>query len=133
MYEVTISLAEALCGFDKVLLTHLDGRGLRVQHPPGQVIRPGEVKRISHEGMPIYKRPIDKGDLFIKFDVEFPKSMWTTPQQIAALEAVLPPRTSGEMTEPEIIDECSLVDSDMSQVSNFVTSIGGSGIWRLNG
>ncbi|RUS21939.1 DnaJ C terminal domain-containing protein, partial [Endogone sp. FLAS-F59071] len=115
MYEVTISLAEALCGFGKVLLTHLDGRGLHVQHPPGQVIRPGEVKRIPHEGMPIYKRPIDKGDLFIKFEVEFPKSMWTTPQQIAVLEAVLPPKTNEKTMEAEIIDECNLVDSDMSQ------------------
>ncbi|RUP44032.1 hypothetical protein BC936DRAFT_150033 [Jimgerdemannia flammicorona] len=113
--NVTIGLTEALCGFDKILVTHLDGRGLHVKHPAGEVIRPDDVKRLPHEGMPTYKRTIDKGDLFIKFNVEFPKSMWTTPEQIAILESVLPLREVEDTDRPEIVDECHLADSDLSQ------------------
>lgn len=76
--KIKIPLVEALCGFSKVLLTHLDGRGIHVEQPAGSVIKPGQVKRIIGEGMPHFKRPIDKGDLYITFDVEFPKDNWAT-------------------------------------------------------
>src|SRR5436309_2516520 len=61
--EVKISITEALCGFSKILVTHLDGRGLLVDHSPGQVIKPGTIRCIPNEGMPRYKHPYDKGDL----------------------------------------------------------------------
>lgn len=32
----------------------------------------GDIKEIVDEGMPIWKRPFDKGLLIIKFDVKFP-------------------------------------------------------------
>lgn len=39
--EHTLSLAEALCGFQHVL-THLDGRQLLIKSNPGEVIKPGK-------------------------------------------------------------------------------------------
>ncbi|KAF9578035.1 hypothetical protein BGW38_006395 [Lunasporangiospora selenospora] len=110
--KITIPLIEALCGFSKILLTHLDGRGIHVEMPAGKVITPGQVKKIVGEGMPHYKRPIDKGDLYITFDVEFPKDDWTTIAAMKSLEALLPERGPAPI-EPELVDHCSLLDGDL--------------------
>ncbi|KAI8322328.1 DnaJ-domain-containing protein [Martensiomyces pterosporus] len=84
--EAEIDLAEALCGFSRVLVTHLDGRALEVTHRSG-VIKPGDVVCIHNEGMPREKRPRDKGDLFIKLRVKFPDQAW---MPAAALASLLP-------------------------------------------
>lgn len=44
-----------------------------------------------------------KGKLYIHFTVEFPDSL--SPEQCKALETVLPPRTTQQLTDMEI-DEC---------------------------
>lgn len=86
--EKEITLVEALCGFTFVV-NHLDGRKLLVNSDPARCIKPGDLKEISNEGMPTYKRPYDKGALIIRFSVKFPDSV--APEQARALEAVLPP------------------------------------------
>ena len=58
---------------------------------------------INDEGMPIYQRPFVKGKLYLHFNVDFPDSL--TPDQVQALEAILPPRPSSQMTDMEL-DEC---------------------------
>ncbi|CAH2065509.1 unnamed protein product [Thlaspi arvense] len=100
--EHTISLAEALCGFQFVL-THLDGRNLLIKSNPGEVVKPDSYKAISDEGMPIYQRPFMKGKLYIHFTVEFPESL--SPDQTKALEAVLPKPSTTQLSDMEI-DEC---------------------------
>jgi len=100
--EHTLSLTEALCGF-QFALTHLDGRQLLIKSNPGEVVKPDSFKGINDEGMPMYQRPFMKGKLYIHFTVDFPDSL--TPEQVGALEGVLPPRASTQLTDMEL-DEC---------------------------
>ncbi len=104
-----IGLVEALTGFNRVVLTHLDGRGiqLKVQQPNGKVLRPGQVLKIPGEGMPL-KRSDAKGDLFLVVEVEFPEDGWIKSD--AALQKVrdtLPPPEKG-MKTPEDIEEVEI-------------------------
>ncbi|CAI9273213.1 unnamed protein product [Lactuca saligna] len=100
--EHTLSLTEALCGF-QFILTHLDSRQLLIKSEPGEVVKPDQFKAINDEGMPMYQRPFMKGKLYIHFTVEFPESL--SPEQCKALEGVLPPKPSMQMTDMEL-DEC---------------------------
>nr|P42824.1 RecName: Full=DnaJ protein homolog 2; Flags: Precursor [Allium ampeloprasum]CAA54720.1 LDJ2 [Allium ampeloprasum] len=101
-YEHSLSLTEALCGFQFVL-THLDNRQLLIKSNPGEVIKPDQFKGINDEGMPMYQRPFMRGKLYIHFSVDFPDSL--TPDQCKALESVLPSRNASRLTDMEI-DEC---------------------------
>lgn len=38
----------------------------------------GSIKGIAGEGMPHYKNPFEKGNLYVKFDVTFPDNHFTT-------------------------------------------------------
>lgn len=102
--EHTLSLTEALCGF-QFPLTHLDGRQLLIKSTPMEIIKPGQFKAINDEGMPHYQRPFMKGRLYIHFSVDVPESGSLSLEQIANLEKVLPPRPSNQMTDMEL-DEC---------------------------
>ena len=76
MTTVHITLSEALLGFSRILITHLDGRGLHVERAPGQIVNPGETIVLRGEGMPVYKRPSDKGDFYVHLEVEMPDEAW---------------------------------------------------------
>jgi len=89
--EHSIPLIEALAG-TKFVVQHLDGRTLVVTTNPGDILNPGDVRSIEGEGMPQYKRPFEKGNLLVKFDVVFPEPNKFTPQQMQLLERILPPR-----------------------------------------
>lgn len=53
--------------------------------------------------MPLYQRSFMKGKLYIHFTVEFPDSL--SPDQCKALESILPPRPSVQLSDMEL-DEC---------------------------
>ena len=116
--ELEISLSEALTGFNRVVLKHLDGRGiqLHVEQPQGKVLRPDEVLIVRGEGMP-HKRSDARGDLYLSVKINFPEDGWLKDQKaVDAVKAVLPPAEGlkfGPGETPEMIDEVpfEVVDS----------------------
>ncbi|KAG9133383.1 hypothetical protein Leryth_021694 [Lithospermum erythrorhizon] len=101
--EHTLSLTEALCGFQFVL-THLDNRQLLVKSQPGEVVKPDSFKAINDEGMPMYQRPFMRGKLYVHFTVDFPVSL--DPEQCKALETVLPSKPATKKVSDTEMDEC---------------------------
>ena len=44
--------------------------------PPGKIIRPKDTIILRGEGMPVFKQPDEKGDMFVVLDVEMPTEQW---------------------------------------------------------
>jgi DnaJ family protein A protein 2 len=111
--DLHVSLAEALCGFSRVVLVHLDGRGIHLTRERGQVLRPNQVLRIDGEGMPL-KKGEDKGDLYLTVKIDFPEDGWLGAEgegddKYAQLTTLLPP--PGAEIKAEVVDEVEY-DSD---------------------
>lgn len=75
----------------------------------------GEIKVIRGQGMPSYRHH-DFGNLYVQFDVKFPERLngppdadgYPTalqPEQVKALESVLPPRTPQQVPPPDAMTE----------------------------
>lgn len=73
-----ISLSEALLGSDFIVPT-IDNRKLKFHM---DIVRPGDKKVITGEGMPISKQPGKRGDLVVDFDVQFPASLTEAQKQM---------------------------------------------------
>ena len=115
--ELNGSLAEALAGFNRVVITHLDGRGIKmnVQQPNGNVLRPGQLLKIEGEGMPI-KKSDARGDLYLVVDVEFPKDGWLKSE--AAVQKVRDalPKDDKDDSKHEDVEEVEIDwDADMEE------------------
>jgi DnaJ family protein A protein 2 len=124
----TISLIEALTGFE-FMLTHLDGRVLKVKSEVNGIVKPGMVKSIKDEGMPYKNNPYSRGNLYVEFDVTFPTRAELNEQAVRSLSAVLPRPTKEEPrksvpppntpagTTVDLLDfyEVDLVDVDMKE------------------
>ncbi|KAI0511632.1 hypothetical protein KFK09_012262 [Dendrobium nobile] len=68
---VTISLLEALVGFEKTM-KHLDGH--LVDIGMNGITKPKEIRKFKGEGMPVHMSS-KKGDLHVTFEVSFPRSL----------------------------------------------------------
>ncbi|KAI7828863.1 hypothetical protein BC939DRAFT_52294 [Gamsiella multidivaricata] len=84
--ELELTLLEALTGFSKTVKT-LDGRTLPVSASGSRVIQPSQEEKFPGEGMPISKKPGQKGDLIVRFVVKFPTQL--TPAQKEGLKKIL--------------------------------------------
>jgi len=91
----TLSLNEAICGFEWKI-THLDNRNVVIKSKAGEIIRAlaegGRpfVKILSGEGMPSKGNPFVKGDLYVIFNVEFPKDNELDSEVVKSLRKTLP-------------------------------------------
>lgn len=84
--EKEITLVEALTGIDFVI-THLDGKKIRIKNKPGEVIKPEDIKTVEGHGMPYHKQTYKAGNLFIVFKVKFPDHL--NPDQITKIGQAL--------------------------------------------
>lgn len=113
-----ITLAEALTGFNRVVLRHLDGRGiqLNIKQPKGKVLRPGQVLKVPGEGMPM-KRSDAKGDLYLVVDIEFPEDGWIKDDKaIQKIRDALPSPNVSDDAKPEDVEEVDLeYDADLDE------------------
>jgi len=116
LVAVAITLSEALLGFSRILITHLDGRGIHVSSEPGKIYTSGETIVVKGEGMPTHKANDRKGDLYIVFEVEMPSSEWMQTADRAALEKLLPPKKPDISPRPAIVDD---VEYEATDVANF--------------
>lgn len=114
--EIKIDLLTALAG-GSFTITHLDGHKLEIHL--GQngddnsdvIVRPNDIRVISSQGMPEYKRPFNKGDLYITFLIEFPPLGWKP--NVAILESgILPAR---KLTNP-LPKENSMIFSEEVEI-----------------
>ena len=80
IYCKTISLKEALCGFE-FTLKYVDGRNFQINNNQGNIITSGYRKLIPRMGM---KRDDNIGNLVIDFTVIFPESL--TPEQVTIIK-----------------------------------------------
>jgi len=112
---IHITLSEALFGFSRILVTHLDGRGIHVNSPPGKIIIPGESIILKGEGMPVFKNPEQKGDIYVVFKVDMPQDGWLNSADRIALEKLLPPKKKDVEPRPSVVDEAEFIVSDIGE------------------
>lgn len=126
--EIEVTLAEALCGFSRVVIKHLDGRGIQIQHPQPiqRVLEPGQVLKVEGEGMP-QKKSDAKGDLYLVVKVRFPDYGWLEKNNaIGKLRDLLP--QPDKPISADVIDEVTY--DEQANIEDFgVGEEGGGDGW----
>jgi DnaJ family protein A protein 2 len=83
----TIGLIEALSGF-KFNLKHLSDLPITLSVPAKTTVSHLDVMQLKSKGMPKYKESMSFGDLYVHFEVQYPKNL--NEQQLTKLREVLP-------------------------------------------
>ncbi|QSL64835.1 hypothetical protein MERGE_002139 [Pneumocystis wakefieldiae] len=125
--NLKITLSEALCGFSRVVLETLDGRGLYMTHPPGKIMYPGQILVIQGEGMPKSSDSNENGDLYLEVVVEFPPDDFFKETQLKSLLELLPSNPT-EITNSKIVND---VEYKSGNIEN-ANSMNKGGIIAIN-
>jgi hypothetical protein len=116
-----VSLNQALTGFS-LRFTHLDGRDVIIKTKPGEVIQ-SETKdptsgrsmpymmMVPGEGMPSRGNPFVKGNLYVAFHIEFPKTL--SKKVAAQLRDLLPDANMEEDYDADEVEEHFMVEADL--------------------
>lgn len=83
----TITLKEALTG-THFSIDHLDGETKVIRTAADEIVTPGLVLCLEGAGMPQSLSRFDLGNLYVQFDIQFPKHL--TAEQRAGLNGLLP-------------------------------------------
>ncbi len=80
VYTCKVKLREALCG-TVVNVPTLQGKTVGV-NCTNEIIKPSSTKRLQGYGLPLPKEPARKGDLIVKFDIQFPDALSKSSKDI---------------------------------------------------
>lgn len=80
VYTKKISLRDALCG-TVIEVPTLDKKKMGLDCTK-QILKPNTTKRFQGYGLPYPKEPSRKGDLIVKFDIEFPSRLSQSSKDI---------------------------------------------------
>jgi len=117
-YVADISLLEALTGFE-LLITHLDDRKVLIKSKQGEIIKPGMIKTVKDCGMPFYDHPTQYGNLYIKFNIKFPKSL--QENQKNALQQLFPKIVMPIKDIDSIKEKYTMSEYKESETNKFAT------------
>jgi len=92
-----ITLKEAVCGYD-VKIPHLSGSILRLKSKKGEIIQPSQLKCVSEKGLP-QKGSNVFGNLYVKFEIDFPKTGDLSPQVLEQIAQLLPENKEDDKEE----------------------------------
>lgn len=101
----------------------MDGRHICIKTRPGEIIhaelrQDGKllpfIKKVADEGMPSLGNPFVKGDLYIAFEINFPKEL--SSEAIAVLSKILPSPNVPEdtMEDDDEVEEHFMDEADLS-------------------
>lgn len=110
-----ITLAQAMCG-GVISVEQMDGRILKINPPGGNVIQPASWHSIEDEGMPIHGRPHLSGNLYIRFDVELPRSL-TEPHRQQLMHML------GEPSMPMDPDDAEIEEKEMEAIDDIESEL----------
>lgn len=116
--DKVITLDEAVCG-TSFKIQHPSGEEITIFRKPGECINHGQILCVKSQGMPVKGRIYEHGNLFVKFEVKFPKQI--SPEIRELLMKVIGTEESrkriGACTElkHDGVKNCELIYLDPSQ------------------
>ena len=118
IYKCDISLLEALTGI-QIVITHLDQRKIMIKSKKGEIIKPGILKCVSDLGMPFYDNPVRFGNLYLDFNIVFPKNL--NEKQINDLKELFPNSDMEVDDIGNITEKYPLTDYNENDENQFAT------------
>lgn len=104
-YEKSISLSEALTGFEFTIQT-LERRTLIVQSEPNVLYAPGTCRAIREEGMPQESDPSLRGNLYIRINVDFPDKI--SDKGVREIRGIFPVHNRDDIKRGDDLEEVEL-------------------------
>lgn len=93
-----ITLKEALLGFNFEIIA-LNGEKIIISSKKGQFVSNGETMTVKAKGLPFYEKHSGRGNIFVTFEVEYPKPNQITPEFEETIDKLLPGKKSSTLAD----------------------------------
>ena len=91
-----ISLKEALLGFN-FEISALNNEKIIISSKKGQFVSNGETMTIKAKGLPFYEKHSGRGNIFVTFEVEYPKANEIPEEFEETIDKLLPGNKSSTL------------------------------------